>query len=138
MPHARPQELPAGSRDRWPICSSGFASVQWGDLEIGYTTVDEPSDYTDLYKLAGLPGAVCPCPHYGFIFSGTIRCRFPDTDRPDEVATAGEVYFFPAGHVLIYEEATEALELNPAFALQQLMNSLEATVQRMSNVDGAS
>ena len=30
---------------------------------------------------------------------------------------AGDAYLFRAGHVLIYEDATEALELNPADAL---------------------
>ena len=45
--------------------------------------------------------------------------------RPDEVATAGEVYFFPAGHTLSYEEPSEVLELNPASALQALMDHFE-------------
>jgi hypothetical protein len=63
-----------------------------------------------------MPGGVCACPHYGYIVEGTIRAVYPNTGAPDEVAIGGEVYFFPAGHVLIYEEATKVLELNPAFA----------------------
>ena len=54
----------------------------------------------------------------------------PGTDWPDEVASAGEAYFFPAGHVLIYEEETEALELNPAAALQTLMDHIEALARK--------
>ena len=61
----------------------------------------------------GLPGGVCPCAHYGYVFKGRIRCSYPGTDWPDEIAKAGEAYFFPAGHVLAYEEETEALELDP-------------------------
>jgi ABC-type cobalamin transport system ATPase subunit len=40
------------------------------------------------------------------------------------------VYFFPAGHVLIYPEPTRALELNPAFALQQCMDAMVRAGQR--------
>ena len=91
--------------------------------EVGYTTTDA-ADHTVSYQ--GLPGGVCPCPHYGYVFKGRIRSRYPGTDWPDEVASAGEAYFFSAGHVLSYEEETEALELNPAAALQTLMDHVEA------------
>jgi hypothetical protein len=95
-------------------------------MEIGYTEADV-DDHTDLYK--GLPGGVCPCPHYGYMFKGRLRCKYPDSDWPDEVAEAGDVYFFRAGHVLMYEEQSEVLELNPAFALQLLMDHIEGVVQ---------
>ena len=123
MPHAKPDELPSGGGGRWPAAGDGFRSVQWGDMEVGYTTAG-PLDCTQLYQIGGLPGGVCTCPHYGYIFEGSIRATYPNTDWADEVATAGEVYFFPAGHILIYPEATRALELNPAFALQQCMEAM--------------
>ncbi len=127
MPVSRPADLPVGGGGRWPLCGSGFRSAQWGDMEIGYT-VTGAGDHTAVYQ--GLPGGVCPVPHYGYVFTGRIRCRFPDSDWPDEVASTGEAYFFPAGHVLIYEEETEALELNPAAALQTLMDHIESLAQR--------
>jgi hypothetical protein len=43
------------------------------------------------------------------------------------------VYFFPAGHVLIYPEPTTALELNPAFALQQCMDAIMRAGERASH-----
>ncbi|MBC7303840.1 MAG: hypothetical protein H5T78_23210 [Nocardia sp.] len=100
-------------------------------MEIGFTSTVGPRDCTELYRVAGMPGGVCVCPHYGYIFTGTIRATYPGTGRPDEVATAGEAYFFPGGHVLIYEEATEALELNPAHALQQCMDAIEAAAGKL-------
>jgi hypothetical protein len=124
MPVSRPGDLPKDSGGRWPLTGHGFRSVQWGDLEVGLTVVTEPIDCTPGYQ--GLPGGVCPCPHYGYVFKGRIRCVYPGTTLPDEVAVAGEVYFFPAGHSLIYEEPSEVLELNPAAALQQVMNHFEA------------
>ncbi len=130
MPHARPQDLPPGGGGRWPRSAQGFSSERWGDMEVGFTRAAGARDCTELYRAGGMPGGVCPCPHYGYIFSGTIRATYPGTDLPDETATAGEAYFFPAGHVLIYEEATEALEINPAFALGQCMDAIERAAAR--------
>ncbi len=98
-------------------------------MEVGYTS-SGPLDCTELYKVGGLPGGVCPCPHYGYIFEGSIRATYPNTDWADDEVGAGEVYFFPAGHVLIYPEPTKALELNPAFALQQCMDAMARVAQR--------
>jgi hypothetical protein len=131
MPHSRLEDLPAAGGGRWPSARDNFRSVQWGDMEVGLTRVDGPHDCTESYRIGGMPGGVCPCPHYGYIFSGSLRATYPGSDMPDEVATAGEAYFFPAGHVLIYEEATTAFELNPAFALKQCMETIEVAIKRM-------
>lgn len=105
-------------------------------MEVGFTTVDAPLDCTELYRQGGMPGGVCTCPHYGYIFTGGIRATYPNTNLPDEVAVAGEVYFFPAGHVLIYDEPTSALELNPAFALQQCMDVMERVAAAAARANG--
>ncbi|MGW1029034.1 hypothetical protein ACWD4J_36055 [Streptomyces sp. NPDC002577] len=97
-------------------------------MEVGWTVVDGPVDCTSGYK--GLPGDVCQCPHYAYVLKGRVRCVYPGSDWPDEVAGAGEAYFFPAGHSLIYEEASEVLEFNPAAALQTLMNHFEETMAK--------
>lgn len=123
MPVRNIDDLPDAGGGRWPHTAGFYKSMPMGDMEIGLTTVP-PMDCTTSYKDGGLPGGVCPCPHYGYVFSGRIRCKFPDTDWPDEVAEAGMVYFFPAGHVLIYEEETRALELNPAHALVTCMDAM--------------
>ena len=129
MPHAKPEDLPADGGGRWPAANGGFRSVQWGDMEVGFTET-EPIDCTKLYQGGGLPGGVCPCPHYGFVFEGSIKAVYPNTDWPEEIATAGEVCFFPAGHVLIYPEPEKALELNPAFALQQCMDAMQRAADK--------
>ncbi|WP_405183291.1 hypothetical protein [Nocardia sp. NBC_01377] len=97
-------------------------------MEVGFTTVEAPLDCTELYRVGGMPGGVCTCPHYGYIFTGSIRAVYPNTGIPDETATAGEAYFFPAGHVLIYDEPTTALELNPAAALKTCMDVMERII----------
>jgi hypothetical protein len=120
VPVSKPHDLPANGGGRWP--NTGFRSVRWGDMEVGYTVapaVDCAAGYV------GLPGDLCHCPHYGYVFRGRLRAIYPGTDWPDEVAEAGDVYFFPAGHTLVYEQASECLEINPAAALETLMNHFE-------------
>ena len=135
MPHARPEDLP-NAHARWPACwGDGYRIERWGDMEVALTTVHEPYDCTEQYKTGGLPGGVCPCPHYGYVFKGRMRARYPGTDWPDEVIEAGEAYFIPAGHVLIYEEASSVLEFNPAHALQTCMDAMQRSVDRMAEME---
>ncbi|WP_242130329.1 hypothetical protein [Sphingobium sp. Sx8-8] len=124
MTAIRLEEIPDAGGGRWPHVAGHFRSMRMGDMEVGLTQVP-PLDCTDAYSDGMLPGGICPCPHYGYVFKGRIRCRFPGTDWPDEVAETGMVYFFPAGHVLIYEEETVALEINPAHALGMRMDAME-------------
>jgi hypothetical protein len=123
MPVSKPSELKVGGEGRWP--NTGWKSEQWGDMVVGHT-VSGPLDCTELY--AGLPGGVCPCPHYGYMISGKLRCVYPGSDWPEEVAVGGDAYFFPAGHVLIYDEPSEVVEFNPADALARLMTHIERLI----------
>lgn len=125
MPHMRPEDFPNGS-ERWPaIGSDGFRTIHWGDMELGYTTVHAPLDCSEMYRFGKLPGGVCPCPHYGYLFEGRMRAIYPGSDWPDEVIEAGEAFFIPSGHVLKYEEPTRVFELNPAHALQMCMDAMQ-------------
>ena len=60
-----------------------------------------------------------------------LRAVYPGSDWPDEVIEAGEAYFIPSGHVLIYEEASRILELNPAAALQTCMDAMQKAIENM-------
>jgi hypothetical protein len=104
------------------ICSVGFRSAQWGDVEVGYTQT-VAGDHTPL--CVGLPGDVCLCPHDGYMLKGRLRCRYPGTDWSDDVAQRGDAYFFRSGHLLICEEPSEVVEVNPAFELQYMMDHIE-------------
>lgn len=131
MPVSKLADLPAGGGGRWPLCGmGGFTSVHWGDLEIGHTVLSAPTSSEGHYD--ALPGGLCPCPHYGYVFKGSVRCVYPGSDFPDEVAEEGDVYFFRTGHYLVYEaDSTEILEWNPADALAFLMDHIEEHAQRV-------
>jgi hypothetical protein len=124
--HARLTELPLHNP------ASNYLSVVWGGMQIGYASVGRAVDCTPLY--ADLPGGVCNCPHWGYIFEGALTARYPSGEYEDETARAGEVYYFPAGHVLIYEAPTKALEFNPPAELETLMT---AVYKKMRALRGA-
>ena len=75
MPVSKPQDLPRGGGDRWPLCGAGFRSVQWGDLEVGYTDTGA-GDHTLLYR--GLPGDVCPAPTMDTCSAGACAVGTPE------------------------------------------------------------
>jgi hypothetical protein len=93
-------------------------SIKAGDMEIGATWVTCGGVETaELYK--GLPGDMCPCDHYGYVFSGSFRIRY--LDGSEETVGEGEVYYIPKGHVFFYDEPCHHLEINPHDQLQLLM-----------------
>lgn len=89
-PHARPGDLPDAGGGRWLAANGGSRSVQWRDMEVGFTTAG-PTDCTKICSAVGMPGGVCP--HYGSVFEGAITAIYPNTDWPEETARAGEVHF---------------------------------------------
>jgi hypothetical protein len=115
--HFKPEEIPLITPQSSDGSGGCMRSIKAGELEIGFTWTKGPRDYTPLYE--GLPGGVCPCDHYGYVFSGRIRARY--ADGTEETVGPGEAYWIPKGHVLIYEEATHHLEFNFHDQLQALM-----------------
>lgn len=129
MPHCKLEEIPSGAT-RWPTVGNKYLCVHWGDMEVALTQLPDGLDATNNYVDGGLPGGVCPCPHYGYVFEGTMRARYPGTDWPEEVVGPGEVYFIPAGHVLSYDGPCKVLEFNPAHALQTVMDGMQRAADK--------
>src|SRR3546814_5469684 len=86
--HFKPEEIPLITPESGSGGGGCMRSIKAGEMEIGFTWTTGPRDYTPLY--AGLPGGVCPCDHYGYVFSGRIRARY--ADGSEEVIGPGEVY----------------------------------------------
>jgi hypothetical protein len=65
-----------------------------------------------------------------YLFEGRMRATYPGSDKPDEVVEAGEACSITAGHILIYEEPTKALEFNPRTELGVLMDAVNEVAGR--------
>lgn len=63
MPHCKPQDLPSVTSRGWGVAEGHFQFAHRGDMEVSHTVMDQPIDCTG-YRVAGLPGGLCPCPHY--------------------------------------------------------------------------
>ena len=116
--HYKPEDIPILTPDH----GNGYMrSIKAGDMEIGATWVKGPMDTTQFYK--GLPGDSCPCEHYGYVISGSLRARY--LDGTEEKIVAGEIYYIPKGHFLIYDEPCHHLEINSHEELQKLMKHFD-------------
>ena len=51
--------------------------------------------------LDGLPGGLCPCPHWGYALKGCMLVKYPGGKT--EQIKAGDAYYIPAGHSALIE-----------------------------------
>ena len=73
-------------------------NVEVRTAEVGEMTISfiRLSAGTDLGPgLVGLPGALCPCPHWGYMLEGRLLMRGTDGDTTYE---AGEAFYWAPGH----------------------------------------
>jgi hypothetical protein len=63
-------------------------------------------------NIKGLPGDMCQAPHWGYVLQGAVRTRY--ADGHEETTKAGEVYYWPSGHTVLFDVDTKFVEFSPA------------------------
>ena len=96
--------------------------ADWGGQVVRHLDLPAGTDFTPL--LQGLPGDVCPCPHWGYVLEGSITLRF--ADGREETTRAGELYHWPAGHTGWTDDGVTFVEFSPAAELQPVLAHLSA------------
>ncbi|HEY6494820.1 MAG TPA: hypothetical protein VIZ43_16225 [Trebonia sp.] len=61
------------------------------------------------HLIAIFPNAACPVSHWGYIYSGKVRVEY--VDQPEEIFSAGDLFFVPPGHRPYMLEDTELLQV---------------------------
>jgi len=96
--------------------------VDWGDQLVRHIDLPAGTDFTPLF--VGLPGNMCQCPHWGYVLEGSITLRF--ADGTEETSTAGEAYYWPAGHTGWTNTGVVFVEISPTAELQPVLEHLGA------------
>jgi hypothetical protein len=94
---------------------------------VNFTEFRESIDATPMMK--ELPGGRCQCPHWGYVFKGSMTFRYADRD---EVYRAGEAFYAPPGHIPVENEpGSDVLQFSPADELEATAAVLRRGVQAM-------
>ena len=80
-----------------------------GKISGEYFSLSAGVDTTPLF--IGLEGNLCQCPHWGYVISGQLTTT--DADGIEEVVTAKELFFWPAGHNVKVNEDAEIVMFSP-------------------------
>ncbi len=89
--------------------------AEWGGMAVRLARVPAGTDMGPV--LEGLPGDRCPSPHWGLVLEGAIHLLH--ADGTEEVTTAGEAYYWPAGHTAWTDQDTVFLEVGPTVPMRE-------------------
>ncbi|TWF82241.1 hypothetical protein FHX44_118186 [Pseudonocardia hierapolitana] len=90
-----------------------------GDLTVGFVRLPQGTDLGP--ALAGLPGGLCQCPHWGYLLSGLVELR---TAEGAELYRAGEAFYWAPGHAPIALEDSEYVDFSPTSELAPVLAHL--------------
>jgi hypothetical protein len=94
--------------------------AHWGEVDVAVETMAGGRDPTELFHRV-FPDGRCPVPHWGYLIKGRMRVRYADHE---EVISAGEAWYMPAGHIPTTEEAIENIVFSMAGEYEKLMSEL--------------
>ena len=80
-----------------------------GGITMGFNELPKGTDFTPLLK--GLNNNSCHSPHWGYVLEGKILLKYDNGQ--DETVSAGEFYYWPAGHTAIVLENIKFIEFSP-------------------------
>jgi hypothetical protein len=118
--------MPAASNAELPKSGMGDqSSAEWGEMTIDFAK-SPPVDLAPLLK--GLPDDLCQCPHWGFLFKGTILVRYADRE---ETIEAGQAFYMAPGHAPEALEEIELVQFSPSAQMRDTMNAMRRNAQAM-------
>lgn len=123
MPAAANTELPK-------IGPRAETTAEWGAMRLDFAAFP-PHNLAPLLK--GLPGDLCPCPHWGYLFKGKILVRYGDHE---ETITAGQAFYLAPGHAPEALEDCELMQFSPADQIVEVIATITRNAQMM-NPNGA-
>jgi hypothetical protein len=71
--------------------------------------------------VAGLPDDLCPCPHWGYILSGSVRMHTLEGSKDYE---AGQAFYWAAGHAPEALEDVDYVDFSPTDELDHVIDHI--------------
>lgn len=97
--------------------------IGWGETAISFMQMPAGMDLTP--ALAGMPGDLCQCPHWGYVLEGAVHVRYTSGD--EETVEAGDVYYWPAGHTVWFDENTKFVEFSPEKEMREVLAHIQGS-----------
>ena len=91
-----------------------------GKISGEYFSFSAGVDSTPLFM--GLEGNLCQCPHWGYVLSGELIST--DADDVKETVTAGDLFYWPAGHNIKVTADAELVMFSPQHEHTHVINHM--------------
>ena len=92
---------------------------QVGELTAAWVRLSKGIDLAP--GLRGLPGDLCPCPHWGYMLKGRLRMKTAEGDR---VFAAGDAFYWGPGHAPEALEDCEYVDFSPTAEFDPVLDHL--------------
>ncbi len=110
-------------REDAPVAIAGdgveLRKMPAGALSVAFVQARQGTDLRP--ACAGLPGDLCPCPHWGFILKGKVRMHTADGHVDFQ---AGDVVYWAPGHAPEMLEDTEYVDFSPTSEFDEVIRHL--------------
>ena len=104
------------------------AQSDLGGMTVGYHQLPQGTDFTPFFK--GLANDSCHCPHWGYIFEGSIRIVYDDGS--EDITSAGDVFYWKPGHTAIVEEDVIVMDFSPDKELSEVMGHVAMKMEELN------
>jgi hypothetical protein len=120
--HMRKENIPVGMKAPKTVLRS---QTGVGGFAVAFNELPAGGDMSPLFQ--GLPNDACPVPHWGYILEGTIRIKY--VGGKEDVVKAGEVFYWPAGHLPFVEKDVKLIDFSPETEFNDLMAHIGKKMQ---------
>jgi hypothetical protein len=91
-----------------------------GEMTVGFFQLKAGTDLSP--ALVGLPGDLCPCPHWGYMLKGRLLMKTKDGDQ---VFEAGKPFYWGPGHAPVALEDCEYVDFSPTEELAAVIRHIK-------------
>lgn len=103
-------------------------SCELDDFTVNFVTIRQDHDLAPM--LAGLPGGMCKCPHWGVMVKGRMTVSYRGHE---EVLEAGDAFYMTPGHTAAAKAGTEFIQFSPTDLLAETEAAIARAMQEAAN-----